>query len=239
MKNTNFKMIVKNKLKENGITLNQLASQADLSEDTLRSSIYGKSRDIKLSTLLKIANVLHCSLDELAGRSFYNADDLSLLYRFHRLSFRSRRTLECILDMEENTSLHASDKAMNIIPVIIPYGNTMDGFLYNESHFGQHDISDYPVTLREDVSFGLKISSSLYEPVYYYGDTLLFSCSKSPELFDTCLFMDTAGRIYIRRISPLGLEPVAPFGKRIPLTQVPDYKAIGCFLRIAKELQKG
>ncbi len=64
-----FRTTLRKMLREKKLTLNALSLQADLSEDTLRSIIYGKSQDIKLSTMIKIADVLNCSLDELAGRS--------------------------------------------------------------------------------------------------------------------------------------------------------------------------
>lgn len=70
-----FRKHIKEELKKNNLTLSKLSKEADLSEDTLRSLIYGKSTDVKLSTLSKIADVLNCSIDSLIGRNNWFFDE--------------------------------------------------------------------------------------------------------------------------------------------------------------------
>ena len=56
-----FRQNLREKLQKSKISLNYLSAKADISEDTLRSIIYGKSQDIKLSSILKIATAPTCA----------------------------------------------------------------------------------------------------------------------------------------------------------------------------------
>ena len=61
---------------EKDITLKESAENADIPFSTLNSFLYGSSKDIKLSTAVKLAHALDVSIDELVG-----ADTLSGLSR--------------------------------------------------------------------------------------------------------------------------------------------------------------
>lgn len=230
-----FRNILRQKLKEKKLTLNALSLRADLPEDTLRSIIYGKSQDVKLSTMTKIADVLNCALDELAGRSPYSEEELEIFERLHRLSGHSLRKMEFILNFEEETTLQPSIHGTQKIPIYLPTGNMKDGMFYDSSSIEFLDISNYPHELRNEADFGIKIISPHYEPVYYINDILLLSKKRTPEFNDTILYIDSAGRLYIRKYSQIGLEPVNDFGSWIPNDKLTEYKALGIVLKIAKE----
>ena len=95
----NFRLRLRKQLQTQKLTLNALSLQADLSEDTLRSIIYGKSQDIKLSTIIKIADVLNCSIDDMIGRTFYSPEINNIANRLNHLSARSINTIMFLLDL--------------------------------------------------------------------------------------------------------------------------------------------
>ena len=55
-------------MNEYNLTIKQLSYASDLSEETIKASLYSRVKDIKLSTAIKLANALNCSLDDLVQR---------------------------------------------------------------------------------------------------------------------------------------------------------------------------
>lgn len=230
-----FRQNLRDKLQKSKISLNYLSAQADISEDTLRSIIYGKSQDIKLSSILKIARVLDCSLDSLIGRSLYSIQEENMIKQLRNLSEHSLRTVQLLIDLEEKTSLQHGTSSRKMLTVFVPTGNMKDGIFYNNSYFESLDISNYPRELSERLSCGVKIISSHFEPIYFMNDILLLSQQNAPEVNDVVLCINNAGRLFLRKLTPFGLEPVNNFGKKIPTHEIHDYTMLGVVIKVAKE----
>ena len=230
-----FRNTLREKLKEQKLTLSSLASLSDLSEDTLRSIIYGKSQDIKLSTLIKIADVLQCSIDELVNRTAYSDEELQLFERIHNLPEYSVQVIQVMVNMEERYLLQKSVNGTEIIPLLLPKGNFRDGMYYDGNLFESLNITNYPAQLKKEISFGLKISTSYYEPLYFPNDILLMSTKNYPVFNDIVLYIDSVGKIYIRRYTELGLEPLVRFDDLIPIYEAHNYTALGVLVKTVKE----
>ena len=56
------------KMNEYNLTIKQLSYASDFSEETIKAILYSRVKDIKLSTAIKLANALNCSLDDLVQR---------------------------------------------------------------------------------------------------------------------------------------------------------------------------
>ena len=123
-----FKQNLRMKLKENKLTLSALSVKADLSEDTLRSIIYGKSQDIRLNTLIKIADALNCPLDELIGRTTSSKPEIST---------------------QSQTNLS--------VPVLVPIDNIKNDTYYDFSDFEIQDISNYAPSYIHASNLDIKI----------------------------------------------------------------------------------
>lgn len=222
-------------LQEKKITLNALSLQADLSEDTLRSVVYGKSHDIKLSTVIKIADVLNCPIDDLVGREYYSKEEREIHERMHRFPERSLRAMWYFSKLEEDIMLKHSTEGKVLIPILCSLGNMKDG-MYGGSHSMETlDISEYPKALKEDADFGLKILSNYFEPMYFLNDILICSCKRPPEFNDIVIYFDQSGRLYLRKYFETHLEPLNGFGERIPSNRFNEFTAKGVVLGVAKE----
>lgn len=230
-----FRQNLKDKLQRSKISLSYLSAQADISEDTLRSIIYGKSQDIKLSSILKIARVLDCSLDSLIGRSLYSIREENIIKQLRNLSEHSLRTVQTLIDLEEKTTLHNSITNKETISVLIPTGNLKDGIFYDNSRFETLDITNYPQELKDSIAFGMKIISSHFEPIYFMNDILLLSLDNAPEINDITLSVNNEGRIFLRKLTPFGLEPINRFGKKIPANEIKNHTTLGIVIKVAKE----
>ncbi|MBO5088037.1 MAG: helix-turn-helix transcriptional regulator [Lachnospiraceae bacterium] len=230
-----FRQNLREKLQKSKISLNYLSAKADISEDTLRSIIYGKSQDIKLSSILKIAHVLDCSLDSLIGRSVYSIQEENMIKQLRNLSEHSLRTVQVLIDLEEKTSLQHSETGRETLSVFLPTGNMKEGLFYDNSRFESLDITDYPKELKDRIAFGLKITSAHFEPIYFTNDILLLSQHSAPERNDIVLCINEAGRLFLRKLTPFGLDPINRFGKKIPANEMNNYTVLGVVLKVAKE----
>lgn len=230
-----FRQNLRDKLQKSKISLSYLSAQADISEDTLRSIIYGKSQDIKLSSILKIAHVLDCSLDSLIGRSVYSIQEENMIKQLRNLSPHSLRTVQALINLEEQTTMHNSDTGRETIRVFIPTGNMKDGFFYDNSHFDSLDVTNYPQEIKNKVALGVKITSSHFEPIYFTNDILLLALDTAPEPNDTVLFVNDEGRLFLRKLTPFGLEPINRFGKKIGANEIKNYTTLGKVIKVAKE----
>ena len=230
-----FRQNLRDKLQKSKISLSYLSAQADISEDTLRSIIYGKSQDIKLSSILKIARVLDCSLDSLIGRSLYSIQEENMIKQLRNLSPHSLRTVQALINLEEKTTLQNSETGKESIRVFIPVGNMKDGFFYDNCYFDSLDITNYPKELKDKITLGIKMTSSHFEPIYFNNDILLLSLDTAPEVNDIVLSVNKDGRLFLRKLTPFGLEPINRFGKKISANELNDYTTLGVVIKVAKE----
>lgn len=226
---------LKKLLKEEKMTLNTLSIRADLSEDTLRSLIYSNAKDVKMSTIIKIATVFNCSIDSLLGHSVYSSHEEYIIQKLRTLSDRSRQTILALIDLEEQTTLHSSYAGKDFITVFLPTGNLIDGQFYDTSFFETLDISAYPNSLKNTIDFGLKILSDNFQPIYDKNDILLLSRRQIPEHNDIVLYLDQDGKIFLRRYTTIGLEPLSRSGSIIPPNRIYQYSSIGVVVKVVKE----
>lgn len=230
-----FRTSLREKLKEEKLTLSSLASLSDLSEDTLRSIIYGKSQDIKLSTLIKIADVLHCSLDELINRYTYPHEVHRIIDRIGKLPKRSLRVIQIVITLEEKTLVQKSKHGKDVIPLFIPKGNFHDGMYYDGNIYESLDISNYPIYIKKETSFALKIQTSYLQPIYFPNDILLISTNHNPKHHDIVLYANNSGKVFIRKYTDMGLEPLTNFGEIIPSKELLNFTPLGVIIRTVNE----
>lgn len=230
-----FRENLRKQLQDKKITLRALSERADLSEDTLRSVVYGKSQDIKLSTVIKIADVIDCTLDDIVGRHYYSEAEKKIHQRIHRFPENSVRAVQYFSEFEEDMLLEHSAKGKIVIPVLCPVSSMRDGMYGGGYTTETLDISEYPAALQNDADFGLKITFAGYEPLYFLNDILICSCKRPPEYNDIVLYYDCNGKMYLRKYFETHLEPLNGFGLRISANHFCEFRAKGVVLRVARE----
>lgn len=230
-----FRNILKNSLHKKKITTHSLSIQADIPTDTLHSILYGKTKDIKLSTLIKIADVLECDLDSLIGRNPRTKEQQLLMDRICCLPAHSINKIKFLLELEEHCILQKSTNGTDYIQIFCPTGNMKDGMLYDSTRFDLLDITDYPTFLKHNVDLGIKILSRNYEPVYYPNDIILLSHMQAPQYNDIVLYIDNDGLLFIRQFTEQQLIPINGFGKAIPTKDIFQYTALGVVLKVVKD----
>ena len=56
---------LRRKMDDKNLTIKLLSDASDLSEDTIKAILYHRVKDVKLSTVIKLADAFDCSLDDL------------------------------------------------------------------------------------------------------------------------------------------------------------------------------
>lgn len=161
-----------------GITLSEVAEAADISVSTLKSFLYGDSKDCTLSTAIKLARVFGVSVDELVGSG--------------TLSTNICRSLQTIRQMPESFThfvvwcikyhyqkIKSKEVSIRAIEVMTPYIGP-EGNLKMTNQMEVYDISDINEDYRPKIFLGIKIPSDIYEPHYFQSDVILIANDRKP-----------------------------------------------------------
>lgn len=229
-----YKDAIKRKLKSSELSLRTLAVSSGLSEDTLKSVIYGETRDIKLSTLISIADTFNCTIDELIGRNVYNNEIMNIANDIRLLPDTSLNSIKAVIKLEKTIIYNNSIRGKYMIPLYIPVNNMHDGMYYDGVYKEIFDISNFSHELREDVNYAVKIINDDFASAYYTNDVLLFTSKRKPKYNDVVLFVNKYGRVYLRRYTDVGLEPIIKFGKIITRNESNYYIPYGIVIKAVR-----
>lgn len=163
---------------QNDMSVHQLAEKAEISYETLKSLIYGSSKDCRISTVISIAHAFGISVDELVGcetidpvvcESIQITRSLPPNYvRFVRWTIRYHARM-----LKEKK---VSKKAVNVMLA----ENTNEGNIILTNNFSLVDVSEISEIVRPKVFMGIRLPSDNYMPVYDEGDILLIANDRNP-----------------------------------------------------------
>ena len=179
------------------ITLKKLSDESGIPLDTLKSLIYGKVTDCKISTAEKLACALGVSVDELIGS--HTLDLTTLKY------------------LAERQVAMAQDKAVQgkkIISVIKPACS--NGCLKMTNVMESMCIDHLPEHIRSNVYLGITLGCDHYMPYYSPYDTLLIAANRPTQNGEVCVVIYSDNILIVRkrvvmedneaRVEYLGLE---------------------------------
>lgn len=155
------------------ITLSDIAEASDLSLSTVKTVVYGNSKNVNLSTAVNLAKGLGVSLDELVG-----ADTIPELSRESLRMCREmpendlmlvRWFIRCLHDLNNRT-----EPNKRYITVMLPEKDN-DGNYKLVSRFEKVEITGLEEPLRSKVYIGFKMFSDYYMPYYFPNDILLIA----------------------------------------------------------------
>ena len=160
------------------ISLSDIAEEAGLSSETLKSLVYGDSKDCKLSTVVALARALHISVDELVGCGTISpvmcesiAITRNLPSNFvHFVRWAIRYHERCIHEAK------VSKKAVNIMIA----EETGEHNITINNNFELMDISDLSDMIRPKIFMGIRIPNDNYMPLVSEGSVLLLANDRKP-----------------------------------------------------------
>ncbi len=157
------------------LSLRELSEKADMSFETLKSFLYGDSKDCKLSTAVKLAKAFDISIDELVG-----AETISPLSRESLAMCRNMP--DYVVYLIRSFIRHQYymqsqfDKSSINIPVLLP--ECQNGYLQTTNITETVCIDHLTEGIKSKVCIGLKIPCEHYEPFYMPNEILLLAADR-------------------------------------------------------------
>lgn len=185
---------------QHGYSVRELSEKADMPYETLKSFIYGYSKDCKLSTAVKLSRVFGISIDELVG-----ADTIDEKSRESLAMARSMPDYVMYLIrsfIRHQYKIHSQfDSETTNIPVLLPECN--NGYLRTTNVTETICIDHLTDGLKSRIALGIRIPCEHYEPFYMPNDIILLGVDRGGLNNEQCIishkgsFFLAIKRIYI------------------------------------------
>lgn len=163
---------------QKGITLQEVAELADISLSTLKSFLYGDSKDCNLSMAVKLARVFGVSIDELVGAGTLPEQTRDSIQTLRQLpdSFTHYLRWEIHFHEQMLKTKKVTEKSIEVMCAKIGENGNMR--LSNDMEV--LDIRHLSDGIKPKVFVGVKIPTNLYAPKYFEGDILLIANDRVP-----------------------------------------------------------
>lgn len=160
------------------ISISDIAEESGLSIETIKTLMYGKGTDCKLSTAVSIARALHISVDEIVGCGTISPTMCESIQITRNLPDNFVHFVRWAIRYHERMlkEKKASIKAINVMLAEC----SRNGNLSMNNNFELMDISNIEDYIRYKVFMGIKIPCEHYMPVLNEGDILLLANDRNP-----------------------------------------------------------
>lgn len=175
---SSFRTNLQTYINEKDISLADIADEAGMSVETLKTLVYGKAADCKLSTAVSLAKALKISVDELVGSGTLSPTMCESIQITRNLPDNFVQFVRWAIRYNERMlrEKKASKKAINIMQADC----TPNGNLLMNTNFELMDISDLQDYMRYKIFMGIKIPCGNYMPILAQGDSLLLANDRNP-----------------------------------------------------------
>lgn len=174
-------------LDEKNIALHDIAEKADISSETLKTIVYGDSKDCKVSTVIALAKALELSIDELVGAGTLQDEVRESIAITRNLPKQYVRFVRWAIRYHERmlSEKQVSEKA---VTVMIAERNNEGNVLFT-NNYEMLDISGIPELIRPKTFMGIKLPTDGYMPTYDEGDILLIANDRPAMPSETAVIM--------------------------------------------------
>lgn len=182
----------KEMLAEKGMSWHDVAEKGNIPEETVRGIYYGRVKNPKVETLLRISQVVGCSINWLMGAPIMTPDEEAMLRNYRKCGKHGKGILQLMAKYEAHTAKKERDaKERHMIPCIMAQTVSCEGMKYNSGDTKQIFVTE------TDAFLGLHVPNNNWSPRYCRGDVVLFA-NRSPVHGERALFA-WQGQIYFRR----------------------------------------
>ena len=184
---------------EKDITIKDISEAADVPFSTLNSFLYGNSKDMKLSTAVKLAHALDVSIDELVGAETINEitrESISICRNLPENAVYLIRWYIRYID-----SLNKRNEPHRRYVSVMELECNHNGNLKMTTNYRHIDITDIGEEYRSKVFFGITMPCDNYMPIYSPYDILLIANDREPHINENSLLrIDGQLRIAKRKV---------------------------------------
>ncbi|MBQ9990844.1 MAG: helix-turn-helix transcriptional regulator [Lachnospiraceae bacterium] len=158
------------------ITLKNLSDASSVSIDTLKSLLYGKVTDCKISTAEKLACALGITVSELIGSRSVDSITLKNIANCRQLPEHQLYLVRWFINRQMELAMENKHKGKKIISVIKP--SLRNNSLKMTNMMEPLCIDHLPETVKANVFLGLKITCDHYMPYFSPYDILLIAADR-------------------------------------------------------------
>lgn len=216
-------------LNEPGVTLRSLSEIAGVNYDTLKSFIYGNSKNCKVGPLINICKAFNISLDGLCGANTISDQERQLVLNYRKLppaiAYYYRWSLD---NMVANTNAEFSSHDVPFIKPMI----WSDGTLHISSDVGVYNVTGLSANLTAKIKVAMSVPCDYYMP-YYSPHHVIFIANDRESLRGEHSVVVIAREMIITEIKDGGCYSIRDGGFRCPLSavdQIIGYIAGTCLL---------
>lgn len=166
------------------LSIRELSEKADMSFETLKSFLYGDSKDCKLSTAVKIAKAFNISIDELVGAETLNAYTAESIAICRKLPDYVVYLIRSFIRHQYKIHSKFDENSINI-PVYIP--QCQNGYLQTTNITETVCIDHLTDGLKSRICLGLKIPCEHYEPFYMPDEIILLAADRDGQHNERCV----------------------------------------------------
>jgi len=160
------------------ITLQEVAELADVSISTLKSFLYGDSKDCSLSLAIKLARVFGVSVDEIVGAGTLPSQTCESIQTLRQMPESFTHFLRW--EIQFNRNMMVTKKVANKFINVMTPSIGENGNMNHSKNMEMFDISHLSDAIKPKVFMGIKIPTNMYNPVYFKGDVLLLANDREP-----------------------------------------------------------
>lgn len=184
---------------EKDITIKDISEKANVPFSTLNSFLYGDSKDIKLSTAVKLARALDVSIDELVGADTINEVSRESIAICRNLPDNALYLVRWYIRYID--SLNKKNEPHKCYVSVMELECNSNGNLKITSNYRHIDITDIGEEYRSKIFFGITMPCDHYMPTYSPYDILLIANDREPYRNENSLLrIDGQLRIAKRKI---------------------------------------
>lgn len=178
------------------ITLSDIADSSNVPLGTLNSFLYGKTKDINLTTALKISLALNTSVDELAGSLMITEDLRRCINTCRTLSSNDMALIFWFIEylQELSKELPPDRLGASVMQVVC----NKHGNLKIATEYKKVDITHLDDEYKGKIFFGINMPCSHYLPTYCPNDILLIANDREPDEHEHVI-IQRANSLYIAR----------------------------------------
>ena len=173
-----------NLMEKHDWSIRELAEKADMPFETLKSFLYGDSKDCKLSTAVKLAKAFDICIDELVGAETMHPLSRESLSLCRKLPDYVVYLIRSFIRHQYNVHSQFDDKSINI-PVLLP--ECQNGYLQTTNITETVCIDHLTNGLKSRICLGLKIPCEHYEPFYMPGEIVLLAADRDGQHNEKCV----------------------------------------------------
>ena len=177
------------------ITLKDISEAADIPFSTLNSFLYGDSKDIKLSTAVKLAHGLDISIDELVGAETISVQARDCFAKYRNLPQCDQYLVRWYISYIE--TLNRQNKGRNVSVMVLEYNE--HGNMKITTNYRKIDVSKINEEYRHKIFFGITMPCENYMPKYSPYDILLVANDRKPKENETSLVRIGSNLVLLKR----------------------------------------